>query len=455
MSRTGISSGRLSVGPVNSLDVTSPTTRLGVVTVLGFLTLLTPWLGIGLSVGYLLIGVVIILRPFERLNQPLGLSLDDDVGWFAIAVAIVTVFSTMENGSLTHEILVVGIGITLGGLYATQILTRRTQSLLGLWSVFIVGGTIVGMLFHELSGFLDPGIFGFSLEVLLFLVIAGSMIGTLPFYRCQRLPVSSIYVTVAFTVALFGGLGIDMGRQWILLAAGSMGVFGLLAYRTGIASIQGMAAGVFLGFMTLAYGGLSWFVLLFTFVAGGALVTKYQYDHKASIGVAEDDLGTRGLGNVFGNGAMALVGVIGYRGAVEFLPLLSDLFVLIFVAAMATALADTLSSEIGVLFDTPRLITTLKPVPVGTNGGVTWQGALVGAVGSLTIALLSFLLFPTFGPVYIGIVCIAGVAGMMADSLFGATIEGKRIGNQGVNLLATITGALVGLVLAIGLGALW
>ena len=37
---------------------------------------------------------------------------------------------------------------------------------------------------------------------------------------------------------------------------------------------------------------------------------------------------------------------------------------------------------------------------------------------------------------------VAGVVGMTADSILGATLEGTRLGNQGVNLLATLTAGL-------------
>jgi uncharacterized membrane protein len=37
---------------------------------------------------------------------------------------------------------------------------------------------------------------------------------------------------------------------------------------------------------------------------------------------------------------------------------------------------------------------------------------------------------------------------MPMDSVLGATLEGDRLGNQGVNFLATLTGALVGAALA-------
>ncbi|MXR41941.1 hypothetical protein GRX01_11410, partial [Halobaculum sp. WSA2] len=43
--------------------------------------------------------------------------------------------------------------------------------------------------------------------------------------------------------------------------------------------------------------------------------------------------------------------------------------------------------------------------------------------------------------------------GMTVDSLLGATVEGDRIGNQAVNTLATLSGALAAVVLSVVTGA--
>lgn len=95
---------------------------------------------------------------------------------------------------------------------------------------------------------------------------------------------------------------------------------------------------------------------------------------------------------------------------------------------------DTWSSEIGVLSDEqPRLITTLKPVRKGTNGGVTLQGLLAATAGGLTIgltfnvvglltaecsfdvALRQLLIIP--------ISATSGLLGSLIDSLLGATLQ--------------------------------
>ncbi|XP_027174840.1 protein PGR [Coffea eugenioides] len=95
---------------------------------------------------------------------------------------------------------------------------------------------------------------------------------------------------------------------------------------------------------------------------------------------------------------------------------------------------DTWSSELGILSDEqPRLITTLKPVRRGTNGGVTKAGLLAAAAAgsvigwafvlpgylittcSLDVALKQLLVIP--------ISALAGVSGSVIDSLLGATLQ--------------------------------
>jgi uncharacterized protein (TIGR00297 family) len=116
-------------------------------------------------------------------------------------------------------------------------------------------------------------------------------------------------------------------------------------------------------------------------------------------------------------------------------------------------MADTLSSEIGGLFDGPRLVTTLRRVEPGTDGAITWQGELAGLSGALLVGLLAAGGAPVLDPVTPGgvaaggAVVAAGVAGMTVDSLLGALIEGDRVGNQAVNFLATLGGAVVAVAL--------
>jgi len=111
-----------------------------------------------------------------------------------------------------------------------------------------------------------------------------------------------------------------------------------------------------------------------------------------------------------------------------------------FAGALAAATADTWASEIGRHARTsPRLITNGKPVPAGTDGGMTLLGTIAGIAGAGLIAALSYV----FGQRGAPAIAVAGAIGMLVDSLLGATGQGKVrwMDNDAVNLAATLTGA--------------
>ena len=112
----------------------------------------------------------------------------------------------------------------------------------------------------------------------------------------------------------------------------------------------------------------------------------------------------------------------------------------------------TLASEIGVTGGVPRLITTLKQVPIGTNGGVTLTGQSVAFFGGLVISLVAFLLGMITLPM-VAVCTLAGFIGTNIDSFIGATLENRGfLGNAGTNLVATIGGGLVAVALFVLLG---
>lgn len=67
---------------------------------------------------------------------------------------------------------------------------------------------------------------------------------------------------------------------------------------------------------------------------------------------------------------------------------LSSALTTAYVAHHSTNLADTLASELGVLSNSePLLLTSLKKVPRGTNGGVSLLGMGFSAVGGGVIGV--------------------------------------------------------------------
>ncbi|MFC7096708.1 DUF92 domain-containing protein [Halobaculum marinum] len=247
---------------------------------------------------------------------------------------------------------------------------------------------------------------------------------------------------------------------------------GIVSYVLQTASVSGMLTGVLLGFMTVVLGGFGWFAVLISFFAIGGLAAKFRFEEKDARGVAEGNDGARGAGNVLGNSGVALLAVTAYAAARAVVPdtTVVTLLAFAFAGSVAAAMADTLSSEFGGLFDSPRLVTTLRPVEPGTDGAVTWQGEVAGLAGAALVALIAALAMPlgtgvvptpgvsvgaTGGSVLPVLVAVAGAGfvGMTVDSLLGATVEGDELGNQAVNTLATLSGAVAGVALALLVGA--
>ncbi|MFN2571550.1 MAG: DUF92 domain-containing protein [Gemmatimonadales bacterium] len=114
-----------------------------------------------------------------------------------------------------------------------------------------------------------------------------------------------------------------------------------------------------------------------------------------------------------------------------------------FAGALAAATADTWATEIGRhARAAPRLITTGRPVLAGTDGGITLLGTLGGIAGAACISGGAVLLTHSRTFVSVG---VAGSAGMLLDSLLGATAQGavKWMDNDAVNLAATLAGAAI------------
>ena len=123
-----------------------------------------------------------------------------------------------------------------------------------------------------------------------------------------------------------------------------------------------------------------------------------------------------------------------------------------FAGALAAANADTWATEIGKHSRTPpRLITSWARVSAGTDGGMTLLGTVGGIAGAGLIACLSVGLGPRGSGLGPGmIVAVAGIIGMLLDSLLGATLQGRVrwMDNDAVNLAATLTGAACAALIA-------
>ncbi|WP_036483014.1 TIGR00297 family protein [Myxosarcina sp. GI1] len=196
---------------------------------------------------------------------------------------------------------------------------------------------------------------------------------------------------------------------------------------------------------TLGWRGYS--VVMFYFLAG-SLMTRLGMKQKEAKGIAEKRSGMRGPENVWGSALTAAICAI---LSLFFASPVKELLILAYAASFATKLSDTTASEIGKAYGKHTfLVTTLKPVPQGTEGAVSWEGTIAGVVASLVIAIVAWVI-GLIEPIGIVWCAIAAFIATTIESLIGATLQPKFawLTNEIVNFINTIIGAIAAIGLAV------
>lgn len=436
--------------------MTTPLRRAGAFAALCTLSLAVPLFGprvaAPVAAAVLLAAVAVTGGPMFELFAYPG---DHDEGRLygllsfalaAVALGALALWSSLPVATFVAAVLLVGYGNL-----TERLATRWTDEPAVLAGSFSVGGALAAIAGASFS--VDLLGDATTHAELAFLAVAGALLAALLRTVLILRDVPVVMLSVGLFMWLLGVLDPAPAAVDLALALAVTLVVGVASYAVGAASVVGMLTGIILVLLTIVLGGYDWFVVLLSFFALGSLSTKFRYGEKLERGVAEANDGARGGSNVLSNSAVALASVVGYAATTAgLLPVdRPELFLFAFVGAVATALSDTLSSEIGGVFDGPRLITTLERVEPGTDGAITWQGTLAGLAGATIVAGVAYVAFPSIGPIAVAVFVAAGVAGMTADSLLGATLEGPTLSNQGVNFLATLAGALVCVLLALAL----
>jgi uncharacterized protein (TIGR00297 family) len=216
----------------------------------------------------------------------------------------------------------------------------------------------------------------------------------------------------------------------------------LLTMLTPAGFVHAMVLGTGL-WTTLGWKGWTYCVLYLGF---GQAVTKIRFAEKEQRGLAEGRGGRRGPENVWGS---ALVGLICAACSVQgptLFGIRSDVYVLAYVASIATKLADTFASEIGKAFGkTTFLITNLQRVEPGTEGAVSAEGTAAAIVGGALLSLYAYAVGLIASPSAVVVSTVAAFVATNAESVLGATLQGKPglewMTNEVVNGLNTLIGA--------------
>lgn len=226
--------------------------------------------------------------------------------------------------------------------------------------------------------------------------------------------------------------------DWIvLLFIGAM-VAASIVFRK--LTVAGALTGGCLAALLYKGAGLTGIIMLGAFFVAGSAVTALGRSKKEQLGVAEKNKGQRTAWQVLANG-----GVAGLAGLLAWLnPEQATLWQLAAAASLASASADTLSSELGSVYGRSFYnILTFKKDKCGLDGVVSLEGTLYGIAGSMLIAAIYLAAWKHIA--FAWWIVVAGFAGNVADSVLGASLERKgRLKNDQVNLLNTLIAAAVG-----------
>ena len=201
----------------------------------------------------------------------------------------------------------------------------------------------------------------------------------------------------------------------IILAAIS-----IASLRFRILDSRGVIASIFIGYITIVFAGLSYFAALLTFFLVSAAATRFRVKVVREEIVEKNWI--RSWRNVLANGLAPTFVIIFSRipGSMD-----GSLMAAGYLGAIGTAFADTLATEVGLLYrGKPRLITNLRRVEKGTPGAVSIYGYLGGLIALIILATLAWAI--GIAPLSLAILLIpSGIIGMTLDSVLGAGVQAK------------------------------
>ncbi|WP_171032769.1 DUF92 domain-containing protein [Fodinibius saliphilus] len=206
----------------------------------------------------------------------------------------------------------------------------------------------------------------------------------------------------------------EVQQQWhVILGLLLATAFSFLAFLIQRLTLDGMFAAIVVGVFVLGFGGWSTAGILLIFFISSITLSKNTKKLQADLPKR-----IRRSGNqVWANGFWLVISLILY------VIFDSQLFIVAAVGTIATATADTWSTEIGTRADNSTyLITNFRKVSIGTDGGVSIKGTIAGLLGSALIAAISIYVFSLQLALFICIFA-AGFLGSVADSYFGAIFQ--------------------------------
>ncbi len=190
------------------------------------------------------------------------------------------------------------------------------------------------------------------------------------------------------------------------------------ARRTRSLTMSGAVAAGVVGTIAVA-AGWSWGILLCSFFFSASALSRLGARRKTElVGSVVEKGAERDVKQVLSNGGLFALSALGY------LILPSPIWYASGIGALAASTTDTWATEVGTLANgEPVSIVSGWKVAAGTSGGITLLGTVAGVAGALFIGVGAAL---AHWPVPFAAVALGGIAGGLADSILGATLQARR-----------------------------
>jgi uncharacterized protein (TIGR00297 family) len=219
---------------------------------------------------------------------------------------------------------------------------------------------------------------------------------------------------------------------FLLLTAGI-----IISVRTEKLTLPAALTGGAIAVLIFFGAGYTGLFMLAAFFVLGTIGTAWKKKEKQQFKPAADHT-KRNTGQVLANGGVAaIIGIV-----ICFMPAQIELLRIMMAASLASAMADTLSSEFGMIYGHRFYnIVTFKKDERGLDGVISLEGTVIGIAGSVIIAIIYALGFGWNNSFLI--ILVAGTIGNLSDSVLGALLERRHyLDNDDVNFLNTLIAAL-------------
>src|SRR5438132_2308412 len=367
----------------DTAHTTNETLRKTIHIAIGFLAVTLKWLPWRIAAAaaalFVIVNWLVLHRVVGKHVARHQRGYDAGIVLYPLAVcALILIFNWhIELAAVAWVILAFGDGIaTLVGraVPIAPLPWNRAKSWSGSLAFVIAAGVAAAAIAMFFGG--PP------LAVVAAAVIIAAIVESMPLGINDNLtvPAAAAITLAVLSIQPLVGEVIHPPIAWPWIALNT--ILAILGYVLRTVDLSGFIVGWLLGIIVILGGGPPMYVALLAFFVIGTVSTQLGYARKARSGLAQEKGGRRGAGHAMANvGIAAICSVACWRG-LGLVPLFMG------ITSLATAAADTAGSEIGQLIGKRAFLPlTFRRVERGTDGAMSIEGTIAGAIGALAVAI--------------------------------------------------------------------